>query len=270
MCSVSIHGVCADRLPFMIQCIWSLVAHPHYFSTYSSILFINNIPCNTCSLSAALFLLHGSLRHSLSPCAVCVLVCCVCVSVGACVVHRWALSLMIHTLCSFTLMYIQCIILCSCVACMGVSVCVCCVCVCVCVVCRCLCHVRVCTVYEVYGAYQATCVIQPCTPTHIHTYTHTYAFIPMYSHMYARCLPVYASVSVCAWCVCRNRVRLCATCVPTGHTYTHFHTHTHYQSLYTLSVVFHLYYAHLLLCHLYYSVTPVLATALPVLCDSFC
>jgi hypothetical protein len=172
--------------------------------------------------------------HSLSPCAVCVLVCCVRICRCVCDASMGGCCLWGSTHCvQFTLMCMQgthCVCMC---ACMGISVCVCVVCVVWCVG---ACVTYGCALYTKYMMHnQTTCVIQPCIS--IHTYTHMHAFIScVFAYACVMFTSVYASVSVCAWCVCRNSLHLCATCVPTGHTYTHFHTHTYPRSLHTLCV----------------------------------
>jgi hypothetical protein len=191
LCSVSTHGVYAD-----ISChSWYSASgiRWHTPTTYYLLIIFHAI--------RVVYPLHYSQWlpcHFPSSCSVCVLVCCV--RVCRCVCDAWmgAVSEDPHTVFSHSHVYAG-FSLCVYVCLHGLSVCVlCCVCVAWCVG-ACVTYVcALCT--KVYGAYQATCVIQPCTSTHIHT--HTYAFISVYSRVHARCLP----------CVCLCEC-LCMVCV---------------------------------------------------------
>lgn len=214
--------------------------HTHTTSKYTPLLFINNIP----PIRAVIHCTIPSTWlpcHPLSPCSVCVLVCCVCVCRCVCDACLGAVSEDPHTVFSHSHVYAWCSL---CVrVCLHGCICVrvCCVCVFVWCVGTCVTYVcALCTKYMVHTRQRAW-----YSPAHPHTYIHTLVciYICVFAYaclMFALCMPLWVSVhGVC--------VGTASTCVPHAYqqvTHTHIFTHTCPRSLHTRVP----YYAHSCWC----------------------
>lgn len=214
----------------------TLTLHPNILLYYLLIIFHQYVQFIHCTIPSTWLPCH-----SLSPCSVCVLVCCVCVCRCVCDACLGAVSEDPHTVFSHSHVYAWCSL---CVrVCLHGCICVrvCCVCVFVWCVGACVTYVcALCTKYMVHTRQRAW-----YSPAHPHTYIHTLVciYICVFAYaclMFALCMPLWVSVhGVC--------VGTASTCVPHAYqqvTHTHIFTHTCPRSLHTRVP----YYAHSCWC----------------------